>query len=100
MDMNQHSATETRENLKENPVDVAANFGHMGGVDEQDIARFQRIKDTQVHILYLAVDDSDGIIQVLEQRPQQIGVGLNARNLCSRMQKQPVCVDHRTGGMA
>src|SRR5258706_10319579 len=51
VDMDEHSATNPRQDLEEQEVHVAAELGYVGGVDEEDVVRLELLEERERAIL-------------------------------------------------
>lgn len=79
VDVNPDAWAEAREDAEEEEGDIAAGFGDVGGVDEEDVVGGQLVEEGGIEGLDGLGEEGDaGVVRLGEERLEALGMGLDA----------------------
>jgi hypothetical protein len=63
-----HPRAQPRHHLEQEEIHVAADLGHVAGVDEQHVARLQPVEHRPVDVLHRLAEEGDPVLVAVAQQ--------------------------------
>ena len=99
--MNLNSILQNRKYFEKQIVQIATRFGHMRGIDEENVVRPQLLKGFETYILHFMTQHfRPRSIRVLEQAEKKLRIWIDESEIDCAIEEHVIDVEHRAGGKA